>query len=136
MAVPFLIIPCSGIGKAFGTISRDATYRVVEDLKKSETDTLCLSLLVKGDEVARSQVKSHKCIAIDGCPNECAKKNLELSDAKLVANFRVVNFLRENRNLKPKEVTFLDKDGQRLAEIVAEKVASKIDELDSRDVVS
>lgn len=28
-----LIIPCSGIGKAFGTISRDATFRVVEDLR-------------------------------------------------------------------------------------------------------
>src|SRR5512135_181399 len=136
MSSPFLIIPCSGIGKPFGTISRDATYRIVEDLKKDETDTICLSLIVKGDKDAKSQVKSHKCIAIDGCPNECAKKNLELSDAKLVANFRVVDILRKNRNLKPKAVTFLDKDGQRLAEIVAEKVASKIDELNRKSVVS
>ncbi len=136
MYAPFLIIPCSGIGKPFGTISRDATYRVVEGLKKGKTDTICLSLLVKGDEDARRQVKSRRCIAIDGCPNECAKKNLELSDARLVATFRVVDVVRENRNLRPKEVTFLDRDGQKMAEIVAEKVASKIDELDSRDVVS
>jgi len=53
MSGPFFIIPCSGIGKSFGTISREATYCVVEDLKKGETDTLCLSLLVKGDEDAR-----------------------------------------------------------------------------------
>jgi uncharacterized metal-binding protein len=136
MSAPFLIIPCSGIGKPFGTISREATYLVVENLRKGTTETICLSLLVTGDEDAKRQVKSHKCIAIDGCPNECAKKNLELSDAKLVANFRVVDVIKENRNLRPKEVTYLDKDGQELAGIVAEKVASKIDELRFRSVVS
>ncbi len=136
MSDPFLIIPCSGIGKPFGTISREATYCVVEDLKKGKTDTICLSLLVSGDEDAILSVKSHGCIAIDGCPNECAKKSLELSDAKLVANFRVVNILRENRNLKPKEVTFLDEDGRKLARILAKKIAAKIDELNHKGVVS
>ena len=130
-----MIIPCSGIGKPFGTISREATYRVVEDLKKGKTDTICLSLLVMGDEDAKRLVKSHGCIAIDGCPNECAKKNLELSEAKLVANFRVVDILRQNRNLKPKEVTFLDRDGRELAQIVAEKVAEKVNELSRNGVV-
>ncbi len=136
MSAPFLIIPCSGIGKPLGSISREATYCVIEDLKKGETDTICLSLLVRGEEDAKHQVKSRRCIAIDGCPNECAKKNLELSHAKLAANFRVVDILRKNRNLKPKEVTFLDKDGQKLAEIVAEMVASKVDELSSEGLES
>ena len=136
MSDPFLIIPCSGIGKSFGTISREATYCVVEDLKKGETDTICLSLLVMGDEDAKLSVKSHRCIAIDGCPNECAKKSLELSDAKLVANFRVIDILRENRKLKPKEVTFLDEDGRKLARILAEKIALKVDELNHKGVVS
>lgn len=136
MSAPFLIIPCSGIGKPFGTISRDATYRVVEDLKKGETDTICLSLLVKGDEDARRKVKSLRCIAIDGCPNDCSKKNLELSDARLVATFRVVDVVRENRKLRPREVTFLDEDGQKLSEIVAAKVASKVEELNCKGVVS
>ncbi len=108
----------------------------MEDLKKGEADTVCLSLLVKGDGNARRQVKSLRCIAIDGCPNECAKKNLELADARLVAGFRVVDVVRENRNLRPREVTFLDEDGQRLAEIVAAKVASKMDELNGKRVVS
>ena len=130
-----LIIPCSGIGKSFGTISRDATYCVVEDIKKGETDTICLSLLVMSDEDAKHSVKSHRCIAVDGCPNECAKKTLELSDAKLVANFRVVDILRDNRNLKPNSVTFLDEDGRKLARILAEKIALKVDELNNKGVV-
>jgi uncharacterized metal-binding protein len=133
---PVLIIPCSGIGKSFGSISREATYCVVEDLKKEETDTLCLSLLVMGDEDAIRSVKSHRCIAVDGCPNECSKKNLELLNAKLAANYRVVDILRQYRNLKPSTITFLDEDGRKLARILAEKIVSKIDELNNRGSVS
>jgi uncharacterized metal-binding protein len=129
LAETIFIIPCSGIGKAFGTISREAAYHVVEDLRKGGTDILCLSLLVMGDEDSNHLVQSHRCITIDGCPLECAKKNLELAGANLAANLRVVDLLKEHRNLKPKSVTFLDEAGRELAKILAEKIASKVDEL-------
>lgn len=124
-----MIIPCSGIGKAFGTISRDATFLVVEDLRKGETDTICLSLLVMGDEEAREMVASQRCISVDGCPMECSKKNLEFSGARLAASFRVFDVVRGHRGLKPQGVTFLDEDGRKISEILAEKIASKVDEL-------
>jgi len=89
-----------------------------------------------GDEDAIRSVKSHRCIAVDGCPNECSKKNLELLTAKLAANYRVVDTLRQNRNLRPSAVTFLDEDGRKLARILAEKIVSKIDELNHRGSVS
>ena len=133
MSDPILVIPCSGIGKSFGTISRDSTYRVVEDLKKGETDTLCLSLLVMGDEAAISSVRSHRCIAVDGCPNACAKKTLELSGAKLVADYRVIDVLKEHRDLKPAGVTFIDEDGRKTARILAETIALKADELNEKE---
>ena len=136
MSDPVLIIPCSGIGKPFGTISREATYCVVEDLKKGETDTICLSLLVMDDEYAKRSVRFQRCIAVDGCPNECSKKNLELSNAKLVANYRVVDILRDNKALKPSSVTFLDEDGRKLAKILADKIALKVDESNHKGVVS
>lgn len=136
MSDPVLIIPCSGIGKSFGSISREAAFCVVDDLKKTETDTLCLSLLVMGDEDAIRSVKTHRCIAVDGCPNECSKKNLELLNAKLAANYRVVDVLRQYRNLRPSAVTFLDEDGRKLARILAEKIVEKIDELNTRGSVS
>ena len=136
MSDTVLIIPCSGIGKSFGSISRDATYGVVEELKKGETDTIGLSLLVADDEDARCAVKSHRCISVDGCPNGCAKKTLEASDAKLVASFNVVNILRANRSLKPNSVTFLDEDGRKLSRLLAEKIASKVDELNQKGDVS
>jgi len=105
-------------------------------LKKGETDTLCLSLLVMGDKDAVRSVKFHRCIAVDGCPNECSKKNLELLGAKLAESYRVVNLLREHRDLRPSAVTFLDADGRKLAGILAEQIRSKIDELNGRGAVS
>ena len=136
MSDTILIFPCSGIGKPFGTISRDATYCVVEELRKGETDTNCLSLLVADDEEVRSSVKSHRCISVDGCPMGCAQKTLEASDAKLVASFRAVDLLRENRKLKPRDVTFLDEDGRTLSRLLAEKIATKVDELNQKGVIS
>jgi uncharacterized metal-binding protein len=126
---PILIIPCSGIGKPFGSISRDATFRVVDELRKGRADTNCLSLLVMGDEEATRQIRESVCIAVDGCPLACAKKNIEIAGGEIVAYFRVMDLLRENRGLKPRQVTFLDEDGLKLSEMLAEKIASKVDEL-------
>jgi uncharacterized metal-binding protein len=124
-----LIIPCSGIGKPFGTIGRDATFRVVDELRKGRTDTNCLSLLVMGDEDATRQILESRCIAVDGCPLACARKNIEIAGGEIAAYFRVMDLLRENRGLKPRQVTFLDEDGLELSEMLAEKIALKVDEL-------
>jgi len=124
-----VVVPCSGIGKALGSVSREATYEVVENLRKGVTDTTCLALIVSGDEETLQLVKNNRCIAVDGCPLQCAAKNLKLAGGDLAASFRVVDTLRENRKLKPKSVTFLDSDGQKLANLLAEQVAEKVDEL-------
>ena len=124
-----LVIPCSGIGKALGSVSREATYEVVENLRKGVTDTTCLALIVSGDEETLQVVKDNRCIAVDGCPLQCAAKNVQFAGGDLAATFRVVDTLRENRKLKPKSVTFLDRDGQELANLLAEQVAEKVDEL-------
>ena len=126
---PILIIPCSGIGKPFGSISRDATFRVVDELRKGRAETNCLSLLVMGDEEATRQIRESVCIAVDGCPLACAKKNIEIAGGEIAAYFRVMDLLRENRGLRPRQVTFLDEDGLKLSEMLAEKIASKVDEL-------
>jgi uncharacterized metal-binding protein len=129
MKKPILVIPCSGIGKSFGSISRDAVFRVCDELRPGKADTLCLSLLVMGDEEARCRVVESTCIAIDGCTLECSGNNVEKTGAKIAAHFRVMDVLRENRGLRPREVTFLDKDGESLSEILAEKIAAQVDEL-------
>ena len=129
MKKPILVIPCSGIGKSFGSISRDAVFRVCDELRPGKADTLCLSLLVMGDEEARRRVAESTCITIDGCTLECSGNNVERSGAKIAAHFRVMDVLRENRGLRPREVTLLDVDGEKLSKILADKIAAKVDEL-------
>jgi uncharacterized metal-binding protein len=122
-----VVIPCSGIGKALGTVGREATYEVVENMRKDVTQTICLALLVSGDEESVQLVQRNKCITVDGCPLQCAEKNVRIAGGDLAANLRVVDALRENRGLKPKSVAFLDSDGQQLTRAVAKKIASKVD---------
>ena len=122
-----IVIPCSGIGKALGTVGREATYEVVENMRKEATQTICLALLVSGDEESVQLVQRNKCITVDGCPLQCAEKNVRIAGGDLAASLRVVDALRENRGLKPKSVAFLDSDGQQLTRAVAERIASKVD---------
>ena len=129
MSKPILVLPCSGIGKPFGSISRDAVFRVCDELRPGKADTLCLSLLVMGDEEAREKVSSSRCITVDGCPLACSLNNVKRGGGNIVAEFRVMDLLRENRALKPRAVTFLDEDGEKLAKILAERIATKIDKL-------
>ena len=124
-----IIIPCSGIGKAFGTIGREATYVVVEEMRKGKADTMCLSSIVVGDEESRKLIKSLPCISVDGCPLECAKKNIELSKGRVEASFRVIDVFKDYKDLRTESVTFLDENGRRLAELLAKKIAEKVDEL-------
>jgi hypothetical protein len=124
MKKPVLVIPCSGIGKSFGSISRDAVFRVCDELRPGKADTLCLSLLVLGDEEARRKVAGSTCIAL-----ECSGNNVERSGGKIAAHFRVMDLLRQNRGLRPRTVTTLDEDGEKLSKILSEKIAAKVDEL-------
>ena len=78
-----IVIPCSGIGKALGSVSREATYEVVESLRKGVTDTTCLALITSGNEETLELVKSNKCITVDGCPLQCAEKNVRLAGGEL-----------------------------------------------------
>jgi DGC domain. len=61
-----VIVPCSGIGKTFGTVSREAAYTVVEDLRPDKMKLVALSLLVMGEEEARAAEEGHPTVTIDG----------------------------------------------------------------------
>lgn len=133
MSNRIFVVPCSGIGKPFGTISREAVYEVVDNLNKETAETLCLSLLVMDDPETKALVSSNPCIAVDGCPRECAKKNLEVAGAQVAAHFRVIDLLKTHRDLKPKSITFLDGAGRVLAHHLAVQIADRVSKLQERD---
>jgi uncharacterized metal-binding protein len=124
-----VIVPCSGIGKSLGTVGRVATYKVIEQMKPEETRTVCLALLTMGDDDALKLVRENPCIAVDGCPAQCSKKNIEASMGKLAHNIVVTDVLRKNRSLKPDGVIELNDQGDKLAEIIARTLSEKVDEI-------
>ena len=124
-----IIIPCSGIGKAFGSVGREAAYIVTDELRPDHTGTVCLSLLTMGDEEARVLVQSSPTLTIDGCPKACARRNVEASGGTPAAEFRVVDVYRANRELKVDSVLQLGDNGRRLARILAEQVVAEVDRI-------
>ena len=42
-----VIVPCSGIGKTYGTVSREAAYDVTQDLRPEDTELVALAMLVR-----------------------------------------------------------------------------------------
>ena len=124
-----VVVPCSGIGKSLGTVGRVATYKVIERMKPKETRTVCLALLTMGDADALKLVRESPCIAVDGCPAQCSKKNIEASMGKLAHSIIVTDVLRKNRSLKPEGVIELNDQGDKLAEIIAKELSKKTDEI-------
>ncbi|MEM3587648.1 MAG: putative zinc-binding protein [Candidatus Jordarchaeaceae archaeon] len=130
-----VILPCSGVGKVYGTISREAAYKVIEELKPEKTAITCLPLLVVGDEDAKRMVQENPCIIINGCPSGCATLATKNARGKIVQVIDVTKMLKENRALKPDQMAIreLDPKGKKLAEIIAEKISKEVDKiLDSK----
>jgi uncharacterized metal-binding protein len=124
-----IIIPCSGIGKAFGSVGREAAYVVTEELRPDCSETMCLSLLTLGDDNARRRVRKHPTITIDGCPTACARVNVEQAGAAPAAAFRVFDVFRRHKELRVRSVSDIGEAGEEMACILARDIAAKVDEL-------
>ena len=124
-----IIVPCSGIGKTYGTVSREAAYEVIEDLRPAQAQLVALSLLVLGDDEARSAVGQNPAIAIDGCKLACASKMVEESGGHVAQEYAVLDVYRRYRQFKPRGIAELNEGGQQLAHALAEEIATSVDEL-------
>ena len=124
-----VIVPCSGIGKTYGTVSREAAYDITEDLRPDATQLVALSLLVLGDESARSAIAGNPAITIDGCKLACASKMVKESGGRVALEIAVLDVYRRYKQFKPQGIAELNEGGQRLAHAMAEEIAVTIDTL-------
>jgi len=124
-----VIVPCSGIGKSYGTVSREAAYEVSEDLRPESTQLVALSLLVLGDEEARAAVAAHAAVTIDGCKLACAAKMVQESGGQVAQGFAVLDTYRRHRESKPQGISELNEGGRQLAHALADEITVAVDEL-------
>lgn len=120
-----LVIPCSGIGKVHGLISREAAYLVVDELAPGTTDVVCLALLVKEDEETLGKVRGRPCLTIDGCGKACAQKNVEIAGGDVAQAFQVTRALAGHRGSQPGTGSELTEEGWTITRELAETVAAE-----------
>jgi uncharacterized metal-binding protein len=124
-----VVVPCSGIGKTFGSVSREAAYDVCDELRPGATRLLALSKLVLGEEEARERVRNGRTVTIDGCKLMCAAKLVAQSGGTIVREVAVLDVYRQHRDLKPDGIADLNDAGKQLARVIAEEVVKTIDDL-------
>jgi len=117
-----IIVPCSGIGKSYGTVSREAALEVTEDSRPGASRLIALSLLVLGDDEARAAVEAHPVVTIDGCKLACATKMVQESGGTVAQDFGVLDVYRRYREFKPQDIAELNEGGLRLAHALAEEI--------------
>ncbi|HEY0088977.1 MAG TPA: putative zinc-binding protein [Candidatus Lokiarchaeia archaeon] len=124
------IIPCSGIGKVFGTIGRESAFIIVNELAKNNTSLECLPLIVKGKKEVIEALKKNKVIVIDGCPLKCSYNNVMEKVGKVDAQFMTTDIVKENRELKPEQTIIPAGENTKiLSRKLAEQVTKKVEEL-------
>jgi uncharacterized metal-binding protein len=124
-----VIVPCSGIGKAYGAVSREAAYRVTQDLRPAESQLVPLSLLVLGDEAARATLSGSPAITIDGCKLACATKMVRESGGTILQDYAVLDVYRRYKQFKPQGIAELNDGGVKLARAMAEEIVGIVDNL-------
>jgi len=122
-----VIVPCSGIGKSFGSVSREAAYELCETLRPDATRLIALSKLVLGDNAARETVARCPAVTIDGCKQMCAAKMVKQSGGTVVREATVFDAYRRHKELKPEGIAELNDQGMKLARAIAEELAATVD---------
>jgi len=128
-----VIVPCSGIGKTYGTVSREAAYEITEDLRPESSQLVPLSLLVLGDEQARGALAGNPAITIDGCKLACATKMVQESGGTVAQDFAVLDVYRRHRQFKPRGISELSEGGHQLAHVLTEEIVAVIDDLENNE---
>jgi len=126
-----VLVPCSGIGKTYGTVSREAAYEVTEELRPEDTRLVALSKLVLGDEAARIVVAGHPTITIDGCKLACASKMVQESGGIIAQDYAVLEVYRKYKQFKPQGIAELNQGGEQLARALADEIVQLVDELNT-----
>ena len=124
-----LVIPCSGIGKPIGTISREATYEIVENLAKGKAETVCLALLTSQDKETIDKVKNNYCITLDGCARHCAKKNTEQCGKIPDKSYMILKFAAANPDKKPQGLIDIGDGGKALVDTISDTIEKDVGSL-------
>jgi uncharacterized metal-binding protein len=123
------VIPCSGIGKVYGLMAREAVLKAVFELCPEKSETVCLAYIVTGDKEVKEKIEGCDCITVDGCPKMCASKNVSITGGIVIEEIKVLDTVKGHKGKKFGSPTQLSADGETVISEIAEKIAIKINEI-------
>lgn len=123
------IVSCSGEELPEGTVSRLATLKAMNELRRGDTVTICLPLFLAGGEGDRAFARFYPTIAVDGCDLRCAARGTEMYSGKPAASIVVRDVLAESHLSPPDGRRRLTEAGCHAVDVTAERIAALVDEL-------
>jgi uncharacterized metal-binding protein len=123
------IIACSGEELAEGTVTRLAALKVLHDLRRGRTVTICLPLFLAGGEGDRAFARFHPTITVDGCDLRCAARGTEMYSGKPTASLVVSDLLAAAGMPAPAGRRSLDEAGRRAVDVTAAQIAQLVDDI-------
>jgi uncharacterized metal-binding protein len=123
------IVACSGEELAEGTVTRLAALKVLEQLRPSDTVTICLPLFLAGGEGDRAFAKFYPTIAVDGCELRCAARATEMYSNKPAASVVVSELVQQHHLEKPEGLRRLNPAGKQAVDIMAKEISELVDDL-------
>jgi len=123
------VIPCSGIGKVYGLMAREAALKTVHELCPEKSETVCLAYIMTEDEAVRNKIEGFNCITVDGCPKMCASKNVSWIGGRVIDEMKVLDTVKEHKGKKFGSATTLDADGYVVVDEIADKIVKKIKDI-------
>lgn len=122
------VVACSGEEIPEGTVSRVAVWKAFGKLMSSKIVTTCLPLFLAGQQQEREFVWTHPTVTIEGCEKRCAERALRMFGGSPKATF-VVTDIEKETGLTPKSRVYLGEKGEKLADVIAEKITSEVEKI-------
>jgi hypothetical protein len=123
------IVSCSGEELAEGTVARLAALKVLHELRRGRTVTICLPLFLAGGEGDRAFARFHPTITVDGCDLRCAARGTERYSGKPAASLVVSDLLAEVGLPAPGGRRRLNDAGQRAVDVAADRLTQLVDQV-------
>ena len=123
------IIPCNGEEICEGTLTRFACRKVLDTLRPNDTVTICLPLFIAGDKGEQNFAKAFPTITVDGCEKKCSQLATEKLSGKPRHAIVISELLKKHAIQPPRSRRTLEKKDQAAIDLVAEEIASKVDEI-------
>lgn len=127
------VLACSGIGKVYGLMAREAMLHVTQELTPKQSETFCLAHVITDDDSMLDQIRGASCITVDGCPAMCTAKSVENAGGIIKEKYRSVDQMRNHKGVNAGNGSNLTPDGWLIVEEFAQKIATRVSEIHAED---